>query len=178
MSDKNIPDPKRVAESRTTMTELVMPNDTNPMHNLMGGNLLRWMDVACAVCAGRHCQAPVVTASIDHVSFDEPIRLGDVVTIEASVVRAFNTSVEVFCEVFAATITGGNPRRCNHAYFTFVALDETTRKPRNVPAVLPLTREEQNLFAGAARRREIRLVQAGKLKPTDAVEVRNYVTEQ
>ena len=90
MSDK--PAAKKVVESYSVMTEMVMPNDTNPMGNLMGGNLLRWMDIISGICAGKHCGANVVTASVDHVSFQRPIRLGDVVTLEASVTRAFSQS--------------------------------------------------------------------------------------
>jgi acyl-CoA hydrolase len=176
MTDSPVPDAKKVVQSQSTMTEMVMPNDTNPMGNLMGGNLLRWMDIAASIAAGRHCEALVVTASVDHVSFDEPILIGDIVTIESRVTRAFTTSVEIFCEIFAHNIKGGNPRRCNHAYFTFVALDDATRKPIKVPPVIALTREEQNLYEGAARRREIRLVQAGKMKPQDAVQVKDYLS--
>ena len=115
---------KRVSDSKTVMTELIMPNDTNPMGNLMGGYLMRWMDIASAICAGKHCEAHVVTAAVDHISFQNPIGLGDVITLEASVTRAFSTSVEVFVEVFANNMKGQQPRRCNHAYFTFVALDD------------------------------------------------------
>lgn len=88
--------PKKVADSKAVMTEMVMPNDTNPMGNLMGGNLLRWMDIASGICAGRHCERHVVTASVDHVSFQKPISNGDVVTLEATVTRAFRTSVEIY----------------------------------------------------------------------------------
>jgi acyl-CoA hydrolase len=164
--------PKKVADSMTTMTEMVMPNDTNPLHNLMGGNLMRWMDVAGSICAGKHCEAHVVTASVDHVSFQRPIPLGEIVTLKAMVTRAFNTSVEVYVEVFAADIKGGNPRKCNHAYFTFVALDDESKRPTPVPAVIPLTNEEQQLFDGAARRREVRLVLSGRIKPEEASEIR------
>jgi acyl-CoA hydrolase len=115
---------KKVSESRTIMTEMIMPNDTNPMGNLMGGNLLRWMDIAAAICAGKHCESYVVTASVDHVSFQKAIHVGDVITLESLVTRAFNTSVEVFVEVTAADVKGGNPRKCNHAYFTFVGMDD------------------------------------------------------
>jgi acyl-CoA hydrolase len=101
--------PKKVSESTTTMTEMVMPNDTNPLHNLMGGNLMRWMDIAAGICAGKHCESYVVTASVDHVSFQRPIPSGDVVTLKASVTRAFRTSVEVYVEVFADDMKGGTP---------------------------------------------------------------------
>lgn len=151
------------------MTELVMPNDTNPLGHLMGGYLMRWMDIAGSICAGRHCGSPVVTASVDHVSFAKPIHLGDVITIKASVTRAFTTSVEIYIEVFATSGFGADLEKSNHAYMTFVALDPRTSRPKPVPAVLPETEHEQKLFEGAARRREVRLVLAGRLKPEEAV---------
>lgn len=166
--------PKKVADSKTVMTEMVMPNDTNAMHNLMGGNLLRWMDIASAICAGRHCEAYVVTASVDHVSFTRPIRLGEVVTIEASVTRAFNSSVEVYVEVFAADVKGGNPHRCNHAYYTFVALDDVNGKPQTAPEVIPLTEIEQQRYDSAPRRREVRLILSGRMKLEQSKEIRSF----
>lgn len=169
--------PKRVSESFTVMTEMVMPNDTNPMGNLMGGYLMRWMDIAAAICAGKHCQAHVVTAAVDHISFQSPIRLGDVITLEAKVTRAFNTSVEIYVEVYANDIKGQNPRRCNHAYFTFVGLDDARKTPVEVPPVIALSSEEQSLYEAAARRREFRLILSGRIKPKDATEVRKFFTE-
>jgi acyl-CoA hydrolase len=132
------------------------------------------MDIACAICAGKHCEAHVVTAAVDHISFQNPIQLGDVITLEATVTRAFSTSVEVFVEVFANNVKGQQPRRCNHAYFTFVALDDKKREPIPVPPVLPLSSEEQNLFESALRRREMRLILAGRIKPKDATEIRKF----
>ncbi|MCH2083970.1 MAG: acyl-CoA thioesterase [Saprospiraceae bacterium] len=164
--------PKKVNESKTTMTEMVMPNDTNPMGNLMGGNLLRWMDIIGGICAGKHCERHVVTASVDNVSFTKPIRLGDVVTLEATVTRAFRTSVEIYVEVFASDIKGGNSRRSNHAYYTFVGLDEENGKPIPVPAVIPLTEIEQQRFEGAQRRREVRLILSGRMRPEDATDLK------
>ena len=168
--------PKKVSESETTMTEMVMPNDTNPLGNLMGGNLMRWMDIAGSICAGKHCEAHVVTASVDHVSFHKPIPLGEIVTLRARATRAFNTSVEIFVEVFASNIKGGNPRKCNHAYFTFVALDDETKRPVPVPQIIPLTGEEEQLYESAARRREVRLVLSGRMKPEQASEIRALFT--
>jgi acyl-CoA hydrolase len=165
---------KLVSESRTVMTEMIMPNDTNPMGNLMGGYLMRWMDIACAVAAARHCDCHVATASVDHISFHEPIKLGDVITLTAVVTRAFNTSVEIYVEVSASDITGANVRQSNHAYFTFVAIDPETRKPVPVPKVRPITNEEKNQYDVASRRRELRLILAGKLKPVDALELRDF----
>lgn len=163
---------KKISESKTIMTEMVMPNDTNPMGNLMGGNLMKWMDIVAAICAGKHCQSQVVTVSVDHVSFQKPISQGDIVTLEAVVTRAFNTSVEIYVEVFASDMKGGNPRRCNHAYLTFVALEDATNKPKEVPTVIALSKEESEQYDGAARRRELRLILSGKLKAKDATELR------
>ena len=163
---------KKISESKTIMTEMIMPNDTNPLGNLMGGNLLRWMDIVGGICAGKHCEAHIVTASIDHVSFHKPIHVGDVITLEATVTRAFNSSVEVYVEVFAANVKGSDNRRSNHAYLTFVALDDEKRKPIPVPKVLPLTRDEEALFESAIRRRELRMVLSGRIQPGEATNLR------
>ena len=170
-------EPKQVSESKSIMTEMVMPNHTNPMGNLMGGNLLRWMDIISGICAGKHCEAHVVTASVDHVSFQKPIRVGDVITLEASVTKGFRTSVEVYVEVFASNIKGKDARRSNHAYFTFVALDDKKAKPVSIPQVIPLTESEQRRFDSAPRRRELRLVLSGRLKAENATELKTYFKE-
>lgn len=177
MEDNRKMTPKKVSESKAIMTEMVMPNDTNPMGNLMGGNLLRWMDIVSSICSGRHCEAHVVTASVDHVSFQKPIKVGEIVTLEGTVTRAFNTSVEVYVEVFAADIKGQNSRRCNHAYYTFVALDGENGKPIPAIPVLPLTEIEQQRYDSAIRRRELRLVLSGRMKPEAATEIRNLFTK-
>jgi len=169
---------KKVSESKTIMSEMIMPNDTNPINNLMGGNLMRWMDIAAGICAGKHCEKYVVTVSVDSVSFQKPIPLGDVITIECSVTRAFSTSVEVYVEVFSSDIKGGNSRRCNDAYFTFVAVEDDTKKPCDVPEVLPLTAEEHKRFNEALLRRQLRLLQAGRLKPEEAPELREWFFRQ
>ena len=153
---------KRVAESKSVMTEMVMPNDANPMGNLMGGNLLRWMDIISSICAGKHCENQVVTVSVDNVAFKKPIHVGDIVTIEAMVTRSFNTSVEVYVEVYAADIKGHNYRRCNHAYYTFVALSTPEGKHVPVPMVIPLTDNENKLFDSAPQRRDMRLLLGGR----------------
>lgn len=165
---------KLVAESKTIMTEMVMPNDTNPLDNLMGGNLMRWMDIGAGICAARHCEAHVVTASVDHVSFQSPIHNGDVITLTATVTRAFTTSVEVYVEVTATDILGNNARKSNHAYFAFVALDSETRKPIEVPVVRPVSTQETKLYEGASRRRELRLILSGRIEAKDAFEIKEY----
>lgn len=158
------------------MTELIMPNDTNPLGNLMGGNLMRWMDIAGGICAAKHAGAHVVTASVDHVSFRRPIALGDVIKINASVTRAFNTSVEIFIEVSSSNAIGGEVVQSNHAYMTFVALNSRTMRPTKIPNVVPKTEKEIELFEGASRRREVRLVLSGRMSPGDAVDLKAYLS--
>ena len=167
------PRAKPVSMSETIMTEMIMPNDTNPLGDLMGGNLMRWMDIAAAVCAGKHCESHVVTASVDHVSFSQRIHLGDVITLKSRVTRAFTTSVEVFVEVFAADVRGYDARLCNTAYLTFVSLDRETRQTKEVPQLLPLTGEEQKQYDSALRRRELRLILSGRMQPEDATHLKN-----
>jgi len=153
------------------MNELVLPNDTNTLHNLMGGRLLHWMDIAAAISAQKHCNRIVVTASVDNVSFKQPIKLGDVITIEAKVSRAFTTSLEVRLDVWAENIPTGSRIKSNEAYYTFVALDQNGRTIP-VPELLPETIEDMVLFEGALRRRQLRLILAGKMKPDDATELK------
>ncbi len=165
---------KLVSESISFSSELIMPNDTNPLGNLMGGNLMRWMDIIGGICAGKHCEANVVTASVDHVTFQSPIYLGDVITLKAVVTKAFTTSVEVYVEVDACSTDGSNNRKTNHAYLTFVALDKESMKPKKVPKVKPSSKEELALFESAPRRRELRLILAGRLEAKDAVLIKDY----
>lgn len=168
---------KKVSESRTEMNELVLPNDTNVLGNLMGGNLMRWMDIASAICASKHCEAHVVTVSVDHLTFQEPIKLGDVVNIKASVTRSFNSSVEVYLEVFTRGVLQNFANKSNQAFFTFVALDDRSMKPKAVPAVIPESDEELKLFEGAAVRREFRLVISGRLKPSEAKYSKDFLNQ-
>lgn len=163
---------KTPADSLTIMTEIVLPNDTNTLNNLMGGRLLHWMDIASAIAAQKHSNSIVVTASVDTVTFKEPIKLGDVVNIKARVTRAFNSSMEVFIEVWAENIPRGEKIKCNDAYYTFVALD-SRNKPIPVAELTPVTDEDIEKYNGALRRRQLRLVFAGKIKPEDAHELRN-----
>ncbi len=163
---------KKAQESYTIMNELVLPNDTNTLNNLMGGRLLHWMDIAAAISAQKHCNRIVVTASVDNVSFRHPVKLGDVISIEAKVTRAFTTSVEVQLVVWAQNIPSGTKVRSNEAFYTFVAIDQNGRTIQ-VPQLEPETDEEKKLYEGALQRRELRLVLAGKLKPKDATEIQN-----
>ncbi len=162
---------KKSSESLIVMTELVLPNDTNLFENLMGGRLMYWMDIAAALSGSKHCNAPVVTASVDNISFTNPIKLGNVVHIEAKVTRAFNTSMEVYLKVWGEDIIQQNRYNSNEAYYTFVALDSNSR-PTQVPQLSPETDVEKELFDGALRRRQLRLILAGKMKPGDASELK------
>ena len=162
---------KSPKESHTIMNELVLPNDTNTMNNLMGGRLLHWMDIAAAISAQKHFNRLVVTVSVDNVSFKHSIKLGDVITIEAKVTRAFTTSVEVRIDVWAQNIPSGTRIKSNEAYYTFVALDENG-KTIQVPELVPDTIEDKLLFDGALRRRQLRLILGGKMKPNDATELK------
>jgi acyl-CoA hydrolase len=164
-------DSKKASATLTIMTELVLPNDTNLFYNLMGGRLMYWMDIAAALSAQKHCNAPVVTASVDNISFENPIKLGNVVHIEAKVTRAFNSSMEVHLKVWGEDLTQQYKYSSNEAYYTFVALDPN-RKPRPVPQLIAETEDEQKLFDGALRRRQLRLVLGGKMKPADALELK------
>ncbi len=162
---------KTAKESLTISTEIVLPNDTNVLGNLMGGRLLHWMDVCSAVSAHRHCNRIVVTASVNNVSFNQPIKLGDIVTIEAKVSRAFNSSMEVFMDVWVEHNVTGEKKKCNEAIYTFVAVDQQGA-PINVPELIPETDEEKSRFDAALRRKQLSLILAGKMKPNDATELK------
>ena len=165
---------KFAKESYTEMNELVLPNDTNTFGNLMGGRLLYWMDICSAMAAQKHSNSPVVTVSVDNVSFSRSIKLGEVVTIQAKVTRAFSSSMEVRMEIFAQNLPEGTRIKTNEAYYTFVAIDENT-KPRQVAALVPETEEEIQLFNEALRRRELRLILGKKLQPENATALKDLV---
>lgn len=162
---------KHPQETFVVMSELILPNDTNTLGNLMGGRLMHWMDIAAAIAAQKHCNCPVVTASVDNVSFNNPIKLGNLLTIEAKLTRSFHTSMEVFLRVWGEDLSAQYRYLSNEAYLTFVALDPNGR-PRKVPELVPDSEEEKKMFDGALRRRQIRLILGGKMKPEDAGELR------
>lgn len=166
---------KFARESYTEMNELVLPNDTNTFGNLMGGRLLYWMDICSAMAAQKHCSNVVVTVSVDNVSFKRSIKLGEVVTIQAQVTRAFNTSVEVRMEIFAQDLPQATKIKTNEAYYTFVAVDPLG-KPKKVDELIPETDVEKQLYEEALRRREMRLILGGKLAPKDAPMLKQLVS--
>ncbi len=162
---------KNPSQSKATLTEIVLPNDTNNLNNLMGGRLLHWMDIAAAITAHRHCNRTCVTASVNNVSFENPIPKGSIVTLEANISRSFSSSMEIFIDVWIEDSLSGNKTKCNEAIYTFVAVDSMGR-PAKVPAVTPKTTLEKKRFDGALRRRQLSLVLAGKLKASEASELK------
>jgi acyl-CoA hydrolase len=164
-------------DSFASMMEIVLPNDTNTLNNLRGGKILHWMDICSAISAGRHAESVVVTVTVDHVSFENPIKMGDVVTITSKVTRAFNTSIETKIEVWAENIPSKTKYQCNTAYYTFVALDSNS-KPKKVELIEPQTEEEKIEFNKASQRRELRLLLAGRIKPSDAKELKSLIEEE
>ncbi len=164
-------------DTYTVTTHLVLPENTNTLSNLMGGQLLNWLDVASAISAHRHCRRVVVTAAVNNVSFQHPIRLGDLVIIEAKVSRSFNSSMEVFMDIFVEHSSTGEKIKCNEAIYTFVAVDQLGN-PIQVPDLIPETEEEKKRFEGALRRRQLRLILAGKMKPEEATELKALFDDQ
>ncbi|TNE55335.1 MAG: acyl-CoA thioesterase [Bacteroidetes bacterium] len=162
---------KKASETLAITTKVVLPNDTNTLGNLFGGQLLAWMDVIASVSAHRHCRRVVVTASVNNVSFKEPIEHSSIVTLEAKVSRAFSSSMEVFVDVFVEDQVSGQKRKSNEAIYTFVAVDQNGG-PIQVPELIPETKEEKHRYMGALRRKQLSLILAGKMDPSEATELK------
>ncbi len=152
--EKSLPG-RPVGASRTEMTELVLPQDANLLGNILGGRVMHLIDIAGAIAAYRHCHRQVVTASVDHLDFLNPVRVGDLIVLEAQVNRAFHTSVEVGVEVFSENSTAGARKRTTKAFLTYVALDEAG-KPARVPPLLVKTHQEKLRYREAGERRKAR----------------------
>ncbi|MEZ4700356.1 MAG: acyl-CoA thioesterase [Rhodothermales bacterium] len=158
---------RTVSQSRCTMSEIVLPNDTNNLGNMMGGRLMYLMDICAAISAQRHTNHVCVTAAVDSVEFESPIHQGEIVVIEGQVNRTFRSSLEVELNVWAENPFAQTRRKCNRAYYTFVAINEEGR-PVPVPPIHPETDHEHANFEAAARRRELRLVISGRMELKDA----------
>ena len=166
-----MPDKKRTPESTLAInTEIVLPNDTNTLGNLMGGKLLHWMDVIAAISAHRLCKRVCVTASVNSVTFPKPIKLGDIVTLKSKVSRSFNSSMEIFIDVFVEDRSTSEQIKVNEAIYTFVAVDQLGN-PIHVPQVAPESAEEKARYDSALRRKQLSLILAGKMKPEEATEL-------
>jgi len=162
---------KHPSDSKTEVSDLVLPSETNPLNNLFGGELLARMDRAASIAARRHSRRIVVTASVNHVAFNKSIPLGSVVTIQAKVSRAFKTSMEVFLDVWIEERESGRRLKANEAIYTFVAVDDLGN-PAPVPGIEPQTDIERERYEAALRRKQLSLVLAGKMKPADATELK------
>ncbi|GGW56890.1 acyl-CoA hydrolase [Winogradskyella epiphytica] len=163
--------PKTAFQSKTVATDLVLPSETNPINNLFGGELLARMDRAASIAARRHSRRIVVTASVNHVAFNRAVPLGSVVMIEAKVSRSFKSSMEVYMDVWIEDRESGDRIKANEAIYTFVAVDETGR-PVRVPELIPETELEKERYDAALRRKQLSLVLAGKMKPSEATELK------
>ncbi|MDO5616483.1 MAG: acyl-CoA thioesterase [Cruoricaptor ignavus] len=162
---------KTAKDSLTIMTNIVLPNDTNQLHNLFGGELLARMDRCASISATRHCERRVVTASVNHVSFNHPIPEGGIVVLESKVSRAFGTSMEIYVDVWLDDPIAGKKIHTNEGIYTFVAVDEFN-KPVPIPQMEPETDLEKERFAAALRRKELSLILSGRMKAADSVELR------
>ncbi len=166
---QTIPNPaaRTVASSRSEMTELVLPNDTNVLGNLLGGRLMHFIDMIGAMAAYRHAHTYIVTAAMDHIDFIQPVHLGNLVTLKSSVNRAFSTSMEVGVKVWAEDTQTGKVTHVASAFLVFVAIDKEGRRVR-VPEVIPETVEEKRHYADALLRREHREAEAARRKQAKA----------
>jgi acyl-CoA hydrolase len=167
---------KNPSDSLTISTDLVLPSETNQLNKLFGGELLARMDRVASIAGQRHSGCITVTASVNHVAFNSPIPLGSLVTLEAKVTRSFRTSMEVYIDVWTEDRESGQKTKVNEAIYSFVAVDENG-KPTEVPAVIPETDIEKVRFDGALRRRQLSLVLAGKMKASEATELKALFLE-
>jgi acyl-CoA hydrolase len=155
---------KPVAASRSEMTEVVLPAQTNPLGKLLGGHVMHLVDIAAAIAASRHSSSYVVTASVDYIDFRNPINVGELVILKSQVNRVFHTSMEVGVKVFSENSLTGERRHTTTAYVTFVALDEFTRQPKAVAPLIVKTEEEKRRWREAGQRRKVRLALRFKKK--------------
>jgi len=152
-SDPLLP-PRTVADSRSEMTELILPNDTNTLGNLLGGRLMHYIDLVAAIAAYRHARAYVVTASMDHIDFIAPVHVGDLLILKSTLNRAFRTSMEVGVKVWVEHTVNGTLSHVASAYLTFVAIDSEGRRVP-VPPLEPVTEDDKRRYHDAGRRREL-----------------------
>jgi acyl-CoA hydrolase len=152
---ENTPAIRTVVSTQSEMTEIILPNDTNTLGNLLGGRLMHFIDLAGAMAAYRHSRTNVVTAAMDHIDFIRPVHLGDLLTLRSSVNRAFSSSMEVGVKVWAENTRTGAIAHVASAYLVFVAIDMQGNRQK-VPAAVPESADEIRRFEGALRRREHR----------------------
>jgi len=152
---------KTVAESAAEMVEMALPNDANPLGNLLGGKVMHLIDIAGAISAHRHARSQVVTVAVDNLDFIYPIRVGELVVLRAHINRAFQTSMEAEVRVYREDYLTGERRQTSSAFVTYVALD-SAGKPQAIPPLIPRTREEKRRYREALVRRRQRLALAAR----------------
>jgi len=163
-------EPRFVRESESQYSELALPNDANTFGNLLGGRIMHLVDLAGAIAAMKHCRNPVVTASVDHMDFIHPVKIGQLVRLRASVNRAFRTSMELGVKVWVEDLVTGAEKHVSSAYLTFVAID-ANGKGVSVPPVIPETDEEKRRYQEAGERRAYRLSQRNRNEPPPGIQV-------
>jgi acyl-CoA hydrolase len=168
MKDKKI----ACEKTKISISEMVLPNHTNNLNTLFGGKLMYWMDMAAAICAHQNTKKIAITASCDNITFKSPIYKGDIVTINAFITRVFKSSMEIYIEVLAQNAKIKKSIISNNAFFTFVTLDDKGKPVKSIE-VTPKSDEEKKLYDGALRRRQLRLILAGKMKPEEADELKS-----
>ncbi|HWG57944.1 MAG TPA: acyl-CoA thioesterase [Candidatus Acidoferrales bacterium] len=157
---------KRVSASRSEMVEAVLPNDANPLGNMLGGRVMHLIDIAGALAAHRHSNSHVVTASVDYLDFRFPIRVGEFIVLKSSVNRVFHTSMEVGVKVFSENILTGERKHTSTAYVTYVAIDQN-RLPRAVPPLVLESEGDRRRYREAGERRQHRLKMRHKRPPEE-----------
>ncbi len=167
---------KSPKDSLTVLTDMVLPGETNVLNNLFGGELLARMDRACSISAQRHSKRIVVTASVNHVTFNKAVPVGSIVIVEAKVSRAFTSSMEIYVDVWTEDRESGQKTKVNEGIYTFVAVNEMGT-PVKVPELTPETNLEKDRFEGALRRKQLSLVLSKKMKPSDATELKALFQE-
>ena len=171
-STETKPIARTVASTQSEMTEIILPNDTNTLGNLLGGRLMHFIDLTGAMAAYRHSRTHVVTAAMDHIDFIQPVHLGDLLTLKSSVNRAFSTSMEVGVKVWAENTQTGSALHVASAYLVFVAIDKNGRR-QTVPQLIPETPNQMRRYADALLRREHREAESARRK-----QERHAYTEQ
>lgn len=157
------PKPRPVSESQSERSEIIFPGDTNPLGNLFGGRLMQFIDLVGAMAASRHSHGIPITASMDHLDFVAPVKVGDILILKASVNRAFNTSMEVGVKAMVEDVHAGTLRHVSSAYLTFVAVDNKGQR-LVLPQIVPATDHQRRRYEDAGRRREMRAGEVARKK--------------
>jgi len=163
IEEKTTHHPRTVSESRSEYTEICLPNDTNMLGTMLGGRVMHLVDICGAIAAMRHARGPIVTASVDQMTFLHPIHVGELARLKSQVNRVFQSSMEVGVKVWVENLLTGEIKHTSSAYLTFVALDSQGCRVR-IPPIVPETEEEQRRYAQAEKRRANRLAMKNRTR--------------